>query len=184
MIALNMFLLLNWRNQRANFEASTNILSESLASEKIAWKFVDNAIQFNDFKLFNPEIKQFLDLKRDITPLLVINGKQCQPCIDVLIKNLLILEDSLEIIPEIRFVFILDSAENSSNVNFLGNYLQKTYIINEELLTTELERQQIPGVFLIMADYKGSIRNFCEFDVNYSKFFFNNLIKINEKYYK
>lgn len=184
MIALNMFLLLTSRKQRADFEATTHKLSRSLPSENIAWKFVDNAIQFNDFELFKPEIKQSLDLKKDITPLLVINGKQCQPCIDELLKNLLILEDSLEIIPEIRIVFIIDSAENSNNVNFLGKYLQKTYTINEELLTAEVERQQIPGVFLMMADYQGRIRSFCEFDVNYSKFFVNNLIKINEKYYK
>lgn len=125
MIALNMFLLLNYRKQRADFEAITSKLSRSLPSENIAWEFVENAIQFNDSELFNPEIKQFLDIKKDITPLLIINGKQCQPCIDLLMKNFLTFEDSLEIIPEIRFVFITDSTENSNNVNFLGKYLQK-----------------------------------------------------------
>ncbi|MEX2409920.1 MAG: hypothetical protein WD607_00880 [Candidatus Paceibacterota bacterium] len=184
MIAFNIFLLKTSVKQRAELVAETNKLSTSMASESIAWNFVDNAVQYNDFELFNPENKQFLDLERNITPLIVINGKQCQPCIDILLKNLLFLEDSLEIISEIRFVFILDSAENSNNVNFFGDYLQKTYFIDEKQLATEIERSQMPGVFLIMADYLGSIRTFCEYDVNFSNKFVKNLIKLNEKYYK
>lgn len=89
MIALNIILFMVSRNQRAGFETSTYNLSESLVSEGVAWEFVDNVIQFNDSELFNPEIKYLLNIESDNTPLLVINGNQCQTCIDVLLNNLL-----------------------------------------------------------------------------------------------
>lgn len=184
MISLNIFLFMVSRNQGAGFETSTNNLSVSLASERVAWEFVDNVIQFNDSELFNPEIKYLLDLESNNTPLLAINGKQCQTCIDVLLNNLLNLEDSLELVSEIKFVFITASAEESNNVNYLGKYFQKAYFIDEEQLTSGIEMNDIPGVFLVMADYNGRIKSFCEFDVNYSDKFVNYLFMFNEKYYK
>jgi len=47
MTALNFFLINSLLNQKENIEKLSEEFSKSLASEKLAWKYFDNCINFS-----------------------------------------------------------------------------------------------------------------------------------------
>lgn len=181
-MVLNIFLFKTLMNQKVFSEKINKELSNTRASERFAWKSVNNVIEYNDFELFKQETTALLNLKGKNNPIIIINRKQCQACIDELMKNIILLEDTIKFISEIKYVIIIDPDENQYNTNFLATNVQETFIIKRDQLAAKLKVSQLPGVFFILTDKLGRIKIFIEYDVNYSNCFMDKLITINENY--
>ena len=132
---------------------------------------------------FKEEVNDQLNLQGNINPILVIKGKQCQTCIDELLRRVILKKDSIDILSDMKFVFVQETLEeHENNINFVGSDNPQTYIVSMNHISIELKEYQVPSVFLILTDNVGRIKYFLEYDVNYINVFIEKLTLLSGKY--